>query len=114
MAKIDWILKPTGEKQMGDEVSHLGGVQRALSHTAHELGAIAKGNLAAHEAEGYSEITVTRGIKLDWFVNLVDKPSKSNKGKPAAAAIEFGNKYGGGGIAPLRNAIGSMRFNHLR
>jgi hypothetical protein len=113
VAKIDWILQATGEKQMGDEVSHLGGVQNALRHTAHELGAIAKGNLEAHRSEsdlwGHARITVTRGDKLDWFVNLNDESSQS-----AAAAIEFGNEHGGGGIAPLRNAIGSMRFAHLK
>jgi hypothetical protein len=69
---------------MGDEVSHLGGVQNALRHTAHELGAIAKGNLEAHRSEsdrwGHARITVTRGDKLDWFVNLNDESSQSRRG----------------------------------
>lgn len=113
MARIDWILDATGPGQMGDVVSHLGGVQNALRHTAHELGAIAKGNLEAHRSEsdrwGHARITVTRGLLLDYFVNLNDESSQL-----AAAAIEFGNEHGGGGVAPLRNAIGSMRFNHLK
>jgi hypothetical protein len=104
MAKIDWILKPTGREADGDEVSHLGGVQNALRPYAHEKRSPRA--TWAHSPTGLRDarITVTRGDKLDWFVNLNDE-----RGQLAAAAIEFGNKYGGGGIAPLRNAIG-LRF----
>jgi hypothetical protein len=112
VARIDWILKPNGPGQMGDVISHQPGVIRAVNRTAHELAAIAKGNLEAHRSEsdewGHAYIDVTRG-DVDSFVNLKDERSQL-----AAAAIEFGNKYGGGGVAPLRNAIGSMRFKHGR
>jgi hypothetical protein len=43
---------------------------------------------------------VTRG-DVDAFVNLNDE-----RGERAAAAIEFGNKYGGGGIDVLGRAFG--------
>ena len=109
MARVDWILKPTGHDQMGDVISHLGGVRAELRHTANTLAAIARGNLLMRRDSGDSRITVTRGDKLDYFVNLDD-----TRGQLAAAAIEYGNKYGGGGAAPLRDAIGSMRFAHLK
>lgn len=102
MARIDWMLKPNGPGQMGDRISHLPGVRAAVVHTAQEKAAIARGILMAHRAEGHSEITVTRGTKrVDAFVNLED-----TRGQHAAAAIEFGNKYGGGGIDALGRAFG--------
>lgn len=88
-----------------DRVAHLGGVRRELRHTADEKAAVARGYLAAHRAEGFSEITVTRGTLLDYFVNLDDKRDR-RKGQHAAAAIEFGNKYGGGGIDVLGRTFG--------
>jgi hypothetical protein len=100
MAKIDWILKPNGPGQMGDVVSHQAGVIRAVQHTAQKHAAVARGLLLAHRAEGHSRITVTRG-DVDAFVNLNDE-----RGERAAAAIEFGNKYGGGGIDVLGRAFG--------
>jgi hypothetical protein len=88
-----------------DTVAHLGGVRRTLKHTADEGAAIAKGYLEAHRStsdkHGHSRITVTRGDLLDYFVNLDDTRSQS-----AAAAIEYGNKYGGGGIHVLHRAFG--------
>lgn len=92
--------------ECNDRVAHLGGVRRELQQVAQKHAAIARGVLLAHRAEGHARITVTRGDKLDYFVNLVDKPSESNDYKPAAAAIEFGNKYGGGGIDALGRAFG--------
>jgi len=100
VAKIDWILDPNGEGQMGDRISHLPGVRAAVMQTAQKHAAIARGHLLAHRAEGHSRITVTRG-DVDAFVNLNDE-----RGAPAAAAIEFGNKYGGGGIDVLGRAFG--------
>jgi hypothetical protein len=87
-----------------DTVAHLGGVRRTLKHTADKGAAVAKGVLMAHRAEGHSRITVTRGDRLDYFVNLDD-----TRGQHAAAAIEFGNRYGGGGIAALQRAFGIGR-----
>ena len=100
MAKIDWILKPTGPGQMGDVVSHQAGVIAAVYRVAQEKGAIARGHLIAHRHDGHSQITVTRG-EVDSFVNLNDE-----RGQRAAAAIEFGNKYGGGGVDALGRAFG--------
>lgn len=100
MARIDWILAPTGEGQMGDRISHLPGVKAAVLHAAQDKAAIARGLLQAHRAEGHSRITVTRGT-VDAFVNLNDE-----RGQRAAAAIEYGNKYGGGGIDVLGRAFG--------
>lgn len=91
--------------QCNDIVAHEPGVIGAVSRVANEKAAIARGVLMAHRAEGHSEITVTRG-DTDSFVNLQDKPSESNSGKPAAAAIEYGNKHGGGGIDALGRAFG--------
>lgn len=100
MARIDWILAPTGPGQMGDVVSHQPGVIAAVLKTAQKHAAIARGHLLAHRAEGHSRITVTRG-EVDAFVNLNDE-----RGERAAAAIEFGNKYGGGGVDALGRAFG--------
>ncbi len=90
-----------------DTVAHLGGARRAVGHAAHKGAAIAKGVLLAHRAEGHAEINVTHGT-LDYFVNL-DDTAGSGTGRHAAAAIEFGNKYGGGGIAALQRAFGIGR-----
>ena len=100
MARIDWILDPTGPDQMGDVVSHLPGVKAAVFHTAEKHAAIARGVLAAHRHDGHSRIEVARGT-VDSFVSLNDE-----RGEHAAAAIEYGNKYGGGGIDALGQAFG--------
>jgi hypothetical protein len=102
VARIDWILKPNGKDQMGDVISHLPGVRAAVMDTAQKHAAIARGILLAHRAEGHSRIEVTRGGKfVDAFVSLNDE-----RGDVAAAAIEYGNKYGGGGIDALGRAFG--------
>lgn len=100
MARIDWILEPNGPGQMGDRISHQAGVVRAVRHVAQERAAVARGLLLAHRHSGDSTITVTHG-DVDAFVNLNDE-----RGQLAAAAIEFGNKYGGGGIDVLGRAFG--------
>lgn len=100
--KIEWMLS---EHEMDWEISHLGGVRKAVHHTAQEKAAIAKGYLMAHRAEGYSSIDVTRG-EVDSWVNLNDEGSKSNKYHPAAAAIEFGNSKGSQGVRALSRAFG--------
>jgi hypothetical protein len=63
-----------------DTVAHLGGVRRTLKHTADKGAAVAKGVLMAHRAEGHSRITVTRGDRLDYFVNLDDTRGQSRRG----------------------------------
>jgi hypothetical protein len=85
-------------------VAHLNGVRHSIARTAGKHAAIARGYLMAHRADGDSSITVTRGDKLDYFVNLDD-----TRGQSAAAAIEFGNRYGGGGVAVLQRAFGVGR-----
>jgi len=87
-----------------DTVAHLNGVRHTIAHTAGKGAAVARGHLLAHRHSGNSRITVTRGDRLDYFVNLDD-----TRGQSAAAAIEFGNKYGGGGIAALQRAFGIGR-----
>lgn len=99
MAKV-WV-----DPDCNDIVAHQRGVIGAVSDTADKHAAIARGVLMAHRAEGISSIEVSRG-ETDSFVSLVDRPSESNGGFPAAAAIEYGNKYGGGGIDALGQAFG--------
>lgn len=88
-----------------ETVAHQRGVINEVHHVAEKHAAIARGVLMAHRAEGHAQIEVTRGI-TDSFVSLVDQPSESNHYSPAAAAIEYGNKYGGGGIDALGRAFG--------
>lgn len=83
-----------------EDVAHERGVIGAVHDVAQRHAAIARGVLLAHRAEGHSQITVTRGT-VDSFVSLNDE-----RGDVAAAAIEFGNKYGGGGIDALGRAFG--------
>lgn len=86
-----------------DIVAHLPGVRGAVYRQANEGAAVARGVLAAHRQEGHASITVTRG-ELDAFVNLEDKPSRSNNFKPAAAAIEYG-AHGRRGVRALGKAF---------
>jgi hypothetical protein len=72
-------------------VAHLPGVRAELAATAEGGKARAEAILAGHHRTGQTEITVTAGDKLDYFVNLVD-----NSAKPAAAAIEYGHTTKGG------------------
>lgn len=92
---------------MDEVISHQPGVIKAVNHVAREKAAIAKGYLMAHRAEGHSSIDVTRG-EVDSWVNLSDKPSKSNRGHPAAAAIEFGRggEHPSQGVRALSRAFG--------
>jgi hypothetical protein len=83
-----------------EQVAHERGVVAANHGVAQRHAAIARGVLLAHRAEGHSQILVTRG-SVDSFVSLNDE-----RGDVAAAAIEYGNKYGGGGIDALGRAFG--------
>lgn len=83
-----------------DTVAHQPGVRAAVYGVAQEKASVARGVLAAHRDRGHSRIEVTRG-SLDAFVSLVD-----TRGDVAAAAIEYGNRYGGGGIDALGRAFG--------
>lgn len=65
----------------------LPGVRRTLARTAQAGAARAEAILDAHRYQGHSRITVTRGDKLDYFVNLDD-----TRGQRAAAAIEYGRR----------------------
>lgn len=73
-------------------VAKMEGVRSELKDTAKAGGARAEAILTARRYEGHSRITVTRGAKLDWFVNLDD-----TRGDHAAAAIEYGRSGGVGG-----------------
>lgn len=83
-----------------DIVAHQAGVKAAVYKVAQERAAVARGILLAHRSEGHSRIVVTRG-SLDAFVTLTDE-----RGDRAAAAIEYGNRYGGGGVDALGQAFG--------
>lgn len=80
----------------------LPGVRRKLKSTAQAGGARAEAILNAHRYQGHARITVTRGDKLDWFVNLDD-----TRGQRAAAAIEYGRKGGRGGVSSGIHALRS-------
>lgn len=86
--------------QCDDIVAHVPGVRMSVSAKADEGAARARAVLAAHRAEGHSQITVTRG-ELDSFVNLDD-----TRGDHAAAAIEFGRSGGRRGATQGINALG--------
>lgn len=86
-----------------DTVAHQPGVIAAVAAVAAERAAVARGVLLANRAEGYAQIELKRG-DVDSFVVLVDRDPAA--GSPAAAAIEFGNRYGGGGIGALSRAFG--------
>lgn len=85
-------------------IAHMAGVRRVIQRTAMAGGARAEAILNAHRYQGHARITVTRGDKLDWFVNLDD-----SRGQRAAAAIEYGRKGGSrgtsSGIHALRSAF---------
>lgn len=83
-----------------DAVAHQPGVIGAVHRVAQEKAAVARGVLLAHRAEGHARIDVTRG-DVDSFVTLNDE-----RGLHAAAAIEYGNRYGGGGVDALGRAFG--------
>lgn len=93
-----------GYKTLDAYIAHLPGVRATLARTAHAGAARASAILAAHHHSGDSEINVTRGDKLDYFVNLDDR-----RGQHAAAAIEYGRKRGAGaptaGVHALRSAF---------
>lgn len=91
MAKVVLTKTP---KQINSDVAHLAGVRRTLKKQADRMAGIAKGVLSEHRKTGQTEITVTKGTKLDYFVNLEDKDH--TKGSPAAGAIEFGHMTRGG------------------
>lgn len=73
-------------------VAKMRGVRGELREVAHHGGARAQAVLDTHYHEGHAKITVTRGDKLDWFVNLDD-----TRGDHAAYAIEFGRSGGANG-----------------
>lgn len=95
------IYEFVGDETLDAYVAHLEGVRAALARTAHAGAARASAILAAHHHSGDSEINVTRGNKLDYFVNLDDR-----RGQHAAAAIEYGRNRGPG--APTR-AVHALR-----
>ena len=96
------IYEKVGDETIDAYVAHLPGVRRELKRTAEAGAARARAILAAHRYSGDSEITVTRGTLLDYYVNLDD-----TRGEHAAAAIEYGRKRGGvtSGIHALRSAF---------
>lgn len=83
-------------------VAHMPGVRRTLRSTAQAGAARAEAILSAHRYQGHARITVTRGDKLDYFVNLDD-----TRGQRAAAAIEYGRKGGRGGVSSGIHALRS-------
>lgn len=99
MAKV-WI-----SPHCNDIVAHLPGVKAEIKATAQAGQQRAKAILAAHRDTGHAKITLTRGTKLDWFVNLDDTASTKAEGGPAAHAIEFGRSGGKRGATQGVKAI---------
>lgn len=95
MATVTWLVK-----NVDAYIAHLPAVKAVLNAEAKAGGARAKAILAAHphgKTARHSKITVTKGNKLDWFVNLDDADG-------GAAAIELG-RGGGRGVGALSGAF---------
>lgn len=107
MAKVTWLVKYPSETDPVDAwVAHMREVKAELRRNAFEGGARARAILSAHHHAGHARITVTKGTKLDWFVNLDDSRSGPEEGGPAAAAIELGRSGGPSGAMQGIHAIG--------
>lgn len=94
MARIVWLVGGKG-RNVDAYIAHLSEVKAVLRAEAFAGGGRARAILAAHphgKTLRHSKITVTKGNKLDWFVNLDDADG-------GAAAIEFGRSGGPGGVA---------------
>lgn len=95
MARIVWLVGGGG-RNVDKYIAHLPEVKAVLRAEAYKGGARARAILATHKPSGgpspHSKITVTKGNRLDWFVNLDDPDG-------GAAAIEFGRSGGPGGVA---------------
>lgn len=95
MARVVWLVGGGG-RNVDKFIAHLPEVKAELRLNAYKGGAKAKAILARHKPSGgpspHSRITVTKGNKLDWFVNLDDPDG-------AAMSIEFGRSGGPGGVA---------------
>lgn len=100
--KIVWLVgMPSKLDPVDAWVAHMREVKAEVRSEAYAGGRRARGILAAHKpgqdtTVGPSKITVTKGDRLDWFVNLDDK---------AAGAIEMGTIHMAG-IHPLGRAFG--------
>jgi hypothetical protein len=78
------------DPNIADTVAHLSEVNRAVEAAAKRAGEVASGVLSQHHHSGDAKITVTKGDKTDWFVNL-DDTAGTGRGHHAAAAIEYGH-----------------------
>jgi len=100
MATVKWLVGGPG-KNVDAYIAHRREVKAVLNLEAKAGGARAKAILAAHhhgDTIRHSKITVTKGSRLDWFVNLDDADG-------GAAAIEFG-RGGHAGVGALSGAFG--------
>jgi Family of unknown function (DUF5403) len=86
MAQVKMRYAPD---RLNDIMAHKGFVRRELRSQANKRANVARAILAIHRHEGHVTITVKRGSRLDYFVNMEDRDN--TKGSPAAAAIEFGH-----------------------
>lgn len=84
MADVQIFRRVNGYK-FEKAIAILQPVQAELAETALRMGVDAEATLRRHYHEGHSQITVTEGKKVDYFVNLDD-----SRGQQAAAAIESG------------------------
>lgn len=90
MAKITWLVGGPS-KNVDAWIAHRPEVKAILAAEAKAGGARARAILDSHKPSGgaspHSKITVTKGTRLDWFVNLDDPMG-------GAGAIEFGRSGG--------------------
>lgn len=100
MATVTWLVGGPS-KNVDAYIAHLPAVKAVLNAEAKAGGSRAKAKLAAHHhgaTPRHSKITVTKGTRLDWFINLDDADG-------GAAAIEFGSR-GFPGVGALTAAFG--------
>lgn len=82
-------------------IAHLPGVHDAVGRKGRSIAGLAEAYLDTRPKHrtGKSRVVVEHG-RLDTYVILDDE-----RDERAAAAIEYGNKYGGGNVGALRAAI---------
>lgn len=104
MAKVTWLVGGPS-RNVDAWVAHMREVKAEIRLNAYAGGSRARSILAAHRYEGKARITVTKGARLDWFVNLDDR-SGAEDGGPAADSIEFGRS---GGVSGAMQGIGAIQ-----
>ena len=98
---IDWYVKERGKDGLGDIVSHMPEVERAVQVAAVKIAIDATARLAGHRDKGRAEVEIARhpnpGARTpDWYVYLKDADpggegkAGKNRYDRSAMSIEFG------------------------